>query len=85
MNTALIKTLQDVRTLLTQASCLEPGWESKEECYRWIEQTLSHFKYRSLSKVEKGLVRRYLVTASGYSRSESVTSDQKQSPETRTV
>ncbi|MTI11740.1 integrase [Sansalvadorimonas verongulae] len=70
MNTTFIKTLQDVQILLTQSSCLEPGWESKEECYRWVEQTLSHFKYRSLSKTDKGLIRRYLVTATGYSRAQ---------------
>ena len=67
MNTNFIKTLEDVRSLLSQAACLEPGWESKDECYRWIELTLSHFKYRSLSKAEKGSIRRYLTIASGYS------------------
>ena len=67
MNTHFIKTLEDVRSILSQAACLEPGWESKDECYRWIELTLSHFKYRSLSKADKGLIRRYLTIASGYS------------------
>ena len=67
MNTAFIKTLEDVEKLLSQTSSLEPAWESKDECYRRIEQTLSHFKYRSLSKRDKGLIRRYLMVASGYS------------------
>ena len=70
MNTNFIKTLEDVRNLLSKTSCLEPGWESKDECYRWIEQTLSHFQYRSLNKANKGLVRRYLITASGYSQAQ---------------
>ncbi|WP_216638425.1 hypothetical protein, partial [Endozoicomonas arenosclerae] len=67
---AFIKTLEDVRSLLSQADCLEPGWDSKDECYRWIELTLSHFKYRSLSKGDKGLIRRYLTIGSGYSRAQ---------------
>ncbi|WP_419835146.1 hypothetical protein [Endozoicomonas atrinae] len=67
MNTHFIKTLDDVKTLLSQEACLEPGWDSKDECYQWIEQTLSHFKYRSLGREGKGLIRRYLTVASGYS------------------
>ena len=70
MNTAFIKTLEDVEKLLMQTHGLEPGWDSKDECYRWVEQTLSHFKYRSLSKANKGLIRRYLMIASGYSKAQ---------------
>lgn len=70
MNTAFIKTLQDVQILLKQSSCLEPGWESRDECYRWLEQTLSHFKYRSLGKKDKGLIHQYLTVVSGYSRAQ---------------
>lgn len=44
--------------------------ESKDECYQWIEATLSHFRYRSLSKSDKGLIKRYLTTATGYSRAQ---------------
>ncbi|ETW94537.1 MAG: integrase, partial [Candidatus Entotheonella gemina] len=70
MNTAFIKTLEDVEKFLSQTLGLEPGWESKDECYHWVEQTLSHFKYRSLGKKDKGLIRRYLMIASGYSRAQ---------------
>ena len=70
MNTHFIKTLDDVKSLLSQAACIEPGWDSKDECYQWVEMTLSHFKYRSLGKEDKGLIRRYLLVASGYSRAQ---------------
>lgn len=70
MNTNFIKTLRDVENLLSQATCIEPGWTSKDECYHWIELTLRHFKYRSLGKADKGLIRRYLTIASGYSRAQ---------------
>ena len=66
MNTHFIKTLDDVKSLLSQAACIEPGWDSKDECYQWVEMTLSHFKYRSLGKEDKRrLIRRYLLVASG--------------------
>ena len=68
MNTKLIKTLQQVQELLQHAPSIEPGWESKDECYQWVEATLRHFKYRALSRPEKGLIKRYLTVATGYSR-----------------
>ncbi|MCW7552886.1 hypothetical protein NX722_09570 [Endozoicomonas gorgoniicola] len=44
MNTKLIKTLQQVQELLQSTPGIEPGWESKDECYQWVEATLAHFK-----------------------------------------
>ena len=77
MNTKLIKTLDQVNDFLEHVPDIEPGWESKDECYRWIELTLSHFRYRSLGfryrslgKAHKGLVRRYVRTVTGYSRAQ---------------
>ncbi|MCL6272282.1 hypothetical protein M3P05_20410, partial [Sansalvadorimonas sp. 2012CJ34-2] len=70
MNTQFIKTLDDVQNLLSQSSCLEPGWESKDECYRWIEETLIHFHYRSQRKVNRGLLRQYLLAVTGLSRTQ---------------
>ncbi|WP_152558779.1 hypothetical protein [Endozoicomonas numazuensis] len=70
MNTRLIKTLQQVRELLEQAPVIEPGWESKDECYQWIEEILRHFRYRTLLRPDKGLIKRYLTVATGYSRTQ---------------
>ena len=41
---------------------------SKDERYRWMQQTLIKFGYRRLSKADKGIVIRYLMKMSGYSR-----------------
>lgn len=68
MNTRLIKTLEHVQTFLLQASCIEPGWDSKDECYQWVEKTLRHFKYTHLNRADKALIRQYLMLATGYSR-----------------
>ena len=39
----------------------------KDERYRWMQQTLIKFRYRRLSKADKGIVIRYLMKMSGYS------------------
>lgn len=40
----------------------------KEERYQWIQHELVRFNYSALSKVNKGIVIRYLIKVSGYSR-----------------
>ena len=40
----------------------------KEERYQWIQHELIRFDYRTLNKVKKGAVIRYLIKVSGYSR-----------------
>ena len=40
---------------------------SKVETYDWIETTLSKFKYGSLKKKEKSIVKRYIMKMTGYS------------------
>ena len=40
----------------------------KDERYRWMQQTLIKFRYQRLSKADKGIVIRYLMKMSGYSR-----------------
>ncbi|WP_216636590.1 hypothetical protein, partial [Endozoicomonas ascidiicola] len=70
MDTRLIKSLQQVEELLQATPQIQPGWKSKDECYQWIAGTLKHFRYRTLGKPEKGLIKRYLIVASGYSRAQ---------------
>ena len=40
----------------------------KDACYRWIQGELVKFRYRQLSRHGKGVVIRYLMKISGYSR-----------------
>ena len=40
----------------------------KDACYRWIEGELVKFRYLKLSRQGKGVVIRYLMKISGYSR-----------------
>jgi len=40
----------------------------KDDCYRWIQGELVKFRYQRRGKREKGVVIRYLMKISGYSR-----------------
>ncbi len=68
MNDKKIRSLEDVRTFLAGTTEMEFSIQGKDESYRWIEQTLRRFKYRTLGRAERGVVLRYLERVSGYSR-----------------
>ena len=40
---------------------------NKKETYEWIGRTLGRFRYRTLKKKDKGIVKKYLIRMTGYS------------------
>ena len=40
---------------------------SKVETYKWVEKTLGKFRYFSLKKLDKGIVKKYVMGMTGYS------------------
>lgn len=42
--------------------------DSKQDRYKWIQRTLIRFDYNKLKRRDKGLIMRYLIKISGYSR-----------------
>lgn len=70
-----IMKLEDLKTVDQLTSFLS-GTQSvafsvisdKNDCYRWIQGELVKFRYLSLSRQGKGVVIRYLMKISGYSR-----------------
>ncbi len=68
MNDKHVKNLDQVRQFLEGTEALELVIEDKHERYAWIERTLRRFRYRTLSKADKGLILRYVQRVSGYSR-----------------
>lgn len=40
----------------------------KDECYRWLQAELIRFRYLKSSREDKGVIMRYLIKVSGYSR-----------------
>lgn len=49
-------------------ACIYEMAGDKDSGYQWIENTLKQFRYPQRNKREKGVVRRYLIKISGYSR-----------------
>ncbi|HBY56895.1 MAG TPA: integrase [Candidatus Atribacteria bacterium] len=70
MNDSKVNKLAQIKGFLAETEALEFNKRSKKEAYCWIEETLRRFTYVTLSKVEKGLIRSYLMKITGYSRSQ---------------
>ncbi len=68
MNDNDITTLEQMRRFLDGTEVVDFAIEGKDERYAWMQRTLLRFRYRELGKKDKGLVIRYLVKVSGYSR-----------------
>ena len=68
MNIRQINTLEQVRQILISTADTIITPPSKDEGYQWIEHTLRQFRYCSLKRPDKGLLRRYLSHITGYSR-----------------
>ncbi len=68
MNDNDITTLEQVRGFLEGTEVIDFTIKNKKERYAWIEKTLVRFQYLELTKQDKGLILRYLMKVSGYSR-----------------
>jgi hypothetical protein len=70
MNDSKLNKLAQIKSFLAETEAVEFNKKSKKEAYCWIEETLKRFHYVILSKKEKGLIRRYLMKITGYSRAQ---------------
>jgi len=70
MNDYKLSRLAQIRSFLSESEAIEFNKISQKEAYSWIEDTLQKFHYFILSKKEKGLIRRYLIKITGYSRAQ---------------
>ncbi len=69
MDERKIKTIGDIAAFLAGTDRTELRLQgSKDDIYAWVERTLNRLHYGKLRKKEKGLVLRYLIHLSGYSR-----------------
>ena len=68
MNDQELTSLEQVRAFLEGAEAVVFSIQGKEASYAWIERTLFRFHYRRLGRADKGLIIRYLMKVSGYSR-----------------
>ena len=70
MNDEQLATIEQVKQFLEGNKSVEFRGLSVEEKYDWIETVLVRFRYHRLKRAEKGVIRRYMQKATGYSRSE---------------
>ena len=68
MNIQQIKTLEQVRHFLMSTADTVITPPSKDEGYQWVARVLRQFRYGSLKRPDKGMIRRYLGHITGYSR-----------------
>lgn len=68
MNDTQLETIEQIRAFLAGTEAIAFSMESTPERYAWIQDTLIRLRYVSLSKGDKGVVRRYLQKVTGYSR-----------------
>ena len=67
MNDTQLETLDQIRQFLAGTEAISFQIESKDARYRWIQHTLVKFRYRKLSKTDKGLIILYIRKMTGYS------------------
>ena len=70
MNDSKLNRLAQIKSFLSESGAIEFNKKSQKDAYSWIEETLRKFHYFILSKKEKGLIRRYLMKITGYSRAQ---------------
>ena len=68
LRTERIRTLDDVRAFLEGSEAADITLHDRREAYAFIERTLVRFRYHfGLSRIGKGVVRRFLAKVTGYS------------------
>ncbi len=69
MDETQIRTLEEIERFLCGAGQVRPVLQcGKDDAYAWIERTLVRFGYMRITRKGKGIVRRYIMQLSGYSR-----------------
>ena len=69
MNIKDLNTIEQLEQFLTGSQAVAfLVASSTDECYQGIQRTLVKFRYPSLNKRSKGVVMRFLVKITGYSR-----------------
>lgn len=70
LDTQRLKTLDEVRAFIAGSSPFQFTLTNREDAYKWFTATLQQFRYASLGKADKGLIRSYLTKVAGFSRAQ---------------
>ncbi|MGH8541232.1 MAG: integrase catalytic domain-containing protein [Stenotrophobium sp.] len=63
-----LKTIEQLRLFLEGTAEVDFGLACKADRYAWVQKTAARFQYLTLGKAERGVMIRYLVKVTGYSR-----------------
>lgn len=70
MNDSHITSIAQMKEFSKVAKVIEFKGESKKEKYAWIEDVLNRFRYFSLRKKDKSVIKEYVMRITGYSDSQ---------------
>jgi transposase InsO family protein len=70
LQTQNLKTLAQVRAFVAGAEAVSFQLTDRESAYAWMADVLARFGYRSCSRADKGVLRRYLAKVTGLSRAQ---------------
>ncbi len=70
LHTQGLQTLEQIQAFLDGSQPLDIELRDRQQAYRFIGDTLRHFRYAHRSRAEKGVLRRYLVKVTGLSRAQ---------------
>jgi hypothetical protein len=70
MNDEQLQTLEQVKQFVKGSQAIEFEGIHTQEKYGWIEAVLRKFRYQRLRRDGKGLIRRYILKVTGYSRAQ---------------
>ena len=68
-NSRLVNFIQ-IKEFLQGTSHVDLSLNSRKEKYKFVKKTFDEFKYTTLSKKQKGLLRRYIRKVTGYSKAQ---------------
>jgi transposase InsO family protein len=70
MNDEQLQTLEQIKEFIEGSQAIVFKGIIAEEKYGWIEEVLKKFRYQRLRRDGKGLIKRYILKVTGYSRAQ---------------
>ena len=70
MNDNSFRTVEQIRAFLKGSEIIKFDRKNAEDSYKWVQEIVIKFKYNSLNKNERGIIRKYLQKITGYSRAQ---------------
>lgn len=67
MDDSAIVTIAQISSFLKTSALVTFKGVSRKDKYRWVENTLNKFVYFKLKKVDKGIIKNYLIRMTGFS------------------